>query len=149
MFFPNQQKLLKAQEQQGQVVVTGLGILNVVLDYQLAQFVQSNMQQLHHVLLGCLTSDNPKIIASLCILLSKMIKTFPLHQPQPQPQPHPEITSFYSDIEQTISTTLGSDYKASLWCVSSCATSPRFPRRLSTTHHPATHHQYLSKSNNG
>jgi hypothetical protein len=104
--------LLKAQEQQGQVVVTGLGILNVVLDYQLFQFVESNMQQLHHVLLGCLTSDNPKIIASLCILLSKMIKAFPLHRPL---QPQPEVTSFYSDIEQTISTTLSSDYKASLW----------------------------------
>lgn len=90
-------------------MVTGLGILNVVLDYQLNQLVEFNMQQLQHALIGCISSENPKIIASLCILLSKVIKAYPLSQPIPA------IAPFYAEIEQTISTILTSEDKAPLW----------------------------------
>eukprot|EP00026_Physarum_polycephalum_P000015 Phypoly_transcript_00015.p1 GENE.Phypoly_transcript_00015~~Phypoly_transcript_00015.p1 ORF type:complete len:3639 (+),score=586.09 Phypoly_transcript_00015:159-11075(+) len=94
------EKLLAPVTEQPAIVCTGLAILNVILDYQLHNFVLPNITQLKQAIIPSLNSDNPKIIAPLCILLKKIMKAFP------HSDPAPEMAGFYGTIKDHLENSL-------------------------------------------
>lgn len=96
-------KIVAPVADQPQLVCTGLQILLVVLEYQADMLVPKYIPQLQTIITPALTSDNLKIVGSLCVLLKKIITSYP-------PQKTPEAMAFYSKIGQTIeSGLLGND----------------------------------------
>lgn len=88
-------KIVAPVADQPQLVCTGLQILLVVLEYQADMLVPKYIPQLQTIVTPALTSDNLKIVGSLCVLLKKIITSYP-------PQKTQEAMAFYSKIGQTI-----------------------------------------------
>ncbi|KAL6045043.1 putative transformation/transcription domain-associated protein [Balamuthia mandrillaris] len=90
------------------VVVTGLSILNVITEHQTQKFVLSNAARLQ-CLLPLFSSIDQKIVASLCKLLGKIFKTFPIDNPPT------ELLPFYTSISEIVGSTLLADDKRERW----------------------------------
>eukprot|EP01114_Cavostelium_apophysatum_P014185 TRINITY_DN3613_c0_g1_i5.p1 TRINITY_DN3613_c0_g1~~TRINITY_DN3613_c0_g1_i5.p1 ORF type:complete len:3612 (+),score=1106.25 TRINITY_DN3613_c0_g1_i5:200-11035(+) len=104
------EKLL-APTDQPNLVCTGIGILNVILDYQPQRFVLDNINALQNTLTPSLTSNQLKVISALCTLLEKIMKTYPLGQL------NGEINSFYNHIAEIIEASLNNYEKSNVHSV--------------------------------
>eukprot|EP01098_Paradermamoeba_levis_P001622 TRINITY_DN11891_c0_g1_i1.p1 TRINITY_DN11891_c0_g1~~TRINITY_DN11891_c0_g1_i1.p1 ORF type:complete len:540 (+),score=125.67 TRINITY_DN11891_c0_g1_i1:140-1621(+) len=90
------EKLLALVVDQPNVVCNSLSVLGVILDYQLPFFLQSYGPALSQSLVPSFNSDNPKIIAGVCVILKKIMKS------QPISKPPPELIPFYQKLSEVI-----------------------------------------------
>jgi transformation/transcription domain-associated protein len=65
------EKLLAPANDQPTIVSTGLGILNVIFDYQLQKLVTENISQLQAALTPSITCNNPKVCMSFRLVLTQ------------------------------------------------------------------------------